>query len=133
MRNTPLKGLTVGALLMAGAVGVAACETFGGSKKQARTAQTELLPRANTQWELPPELREVSAIALLPDNLMACVQDEEGIIYLYDLNRKAVKEKISSGELQADSLYFDNTVPTAGQVLNSWPKPAKETWLARYF
>ncbi|KAA5544136.1 hypothetical protein [Adhaeribacter rhizoryzae] len=46
---------------------------------------------------------------------------------------KAVKEKISSGELQADSLYFDNTVPTAGQVLNSWPKPAKETWLARYF
>jgi hypothetical protein len=46
---------------------------------------------------------------------------------------KAVKEKISAGELEANSLYFDNTVPTAGHILNNWPKPAKETWLARYF
>lgn len=46
---------------------------------------------------------------------------------------KAIKEKIKTGELQANSLYFDNTVPTAGQILNNWPKPANETWLARYF
>jgi hypothetical protein len=46
---------------------------------------------------------------------------------------KAVKEKINNGELRAESLYFDNTVPTAGHILNNWPKPAKETWLARYF
>jgi len=46
---------------------------------------------------------------------------------------KAVKEKIDAGELQAESLYFDNTVATAGQIQNNWPKPAKETWLSRYF
>ncbi|GEO03411.1 hypothetical protein AAE02nite_10750 [Adhaeribacter aerolatus] len=46
---------------------------------------------------------------------------------------KAIKEKISTGELAAESLYFDNTVSTAGHIFNNWPKPAKETWLARYF
>jgi hypothetical protein len=46
---------------------------------------------------------------------------------------KAIKEKINTGTLKASSLYFDNTVATAGQIMGNWPKPAKETWLARYF
>jgi len=81
---------------MAATMGMVACETFGNAKEQEYTAQMRLdgLPEATTIWELPPELREVSAIALLSDNLMACVQDEEGAIYLYDLNQKVVKEKI---------------------------------------
>src|SRR5690606_13630350 len=40
------------------------------------------------------ELREVSGIALLPDGLMACIQDEDGILFLYDLHKKAIQEKI---------------------------------------
>ena len=46
---------------------------------------------------------------------------------------KEVKGEINAGNLKAESLYFDNTVATAGQIINNWPKPAKETWLARYF
>lgn len=45
-------------------------------------------------WELPPELREVSGIALVQDNVMACIQDEEGIIFLYDLEKKNITQKI---------------------------------------
>ncbi|MCM4157355.1 hypothetical protein [Gramella sp. AN32] len=38
------------------------------------------------KWTLPNELEEISAIAWLGNNKIACVQDEDGIIYTYDLN-----------------------------------------------
>lgn len=47
------------------------------------------------KWELPSELREVSGIALLDNNTITCVQDEDGIIFLYDLDKKEVKRKIA--------------------------------------
>ncbi|WP_018477651.1 SdiA-regulated domain-containing protein [Pontibacter roseus] len=50
-----------------------------------------------SQWTLPAELQEVSAIALLEDGLMACVQDEEGKIFLYDLEKKSIVDQISFG------------------------------------
>ncbi|MEJ8755397.1 SdiA-regulated domain-containing protein [Pontibacter sp. H259] len=46
------------------------------------------------RWELPAKLREVSGIAMLPDGLIACVQDEEGAIHLYDTTKKRVVQKI---------------------------------------
>lgn len=45
-------------------------------------------------WELPRELVEVSGIAYLEDDLIACVQDEDGIIFIYDLSKSAITEKI---------------------------------------
>ncbi|GAA4424603.1 hypothetical protein GCM10023188_04630 [Pontibacter saemangeumensis] len=57
-------------------------------------ARAAVLPVPEASWELPSELREVSGIAWLQNNLIACVQDEEGTIYLYDLGQKAVTEKI---------------------------------------
>ena len=55
----------------------------------------ELLGAPVAQWELPAELREVSGIAFLEKDLLACVQDEEGTIFLYDLGQQAVVRKIS--------------------------------------
>ncbi|PKV75227.1 putative PepSY-like beta-lactamase-inhibitor [Pontibacter ramchanderi] len=49
---------------------------------------------ADSRWELPTELREVSGIALLPDGNMACVQDEEGKIFVYDLRQKMIVREI---------------------------------------
>ena len=46
---------------------------------------------------------------------------------------KAIKEEVRAGSLRPDSLYFDNTVSTAGQLQQAWPRQAKETWLSRYF
>ncbi|MDO6391832.1 SdiA-regulated domain-containing protein [Pontibacter sp. BT731] len=57
-------------------------------------ATAEDLGMADTRWELPAELREVSGISLLPDGSMACVQDEEGKIFLYDLEQKAITREI---------------------------------------
>lgn len=40
--------------------------------------------------ELPAELQEVSGITLVDPNILACIQDEDGLIYLYDLRKQLV-------------------------------------------
>lgn len=44
-----------------------------------------------------------------------------------------IKNKIKTGLIQSDSLYFDTLLNTSGQLQEAWPKPAKESWLAKYF
>ncbi len=49
------------------------------------------------QWELPSELKEVSAITYLSDNRIAAVQDQLGTIFIYDLSTSKVIEKLNFG------------------------------------
>jgi uncharacterized protein YjiK/uncharacterized membrane protein YkoI len=59
------------------------------------TASPEGSPMvAEASWELPSELREVSGIAYLQNGKLACVQDEEGVIYIYNLKKKTVERSI---------------------------------------
>jgi len=46
---------------------------------------------------LPPVLHEISGIALIDSSTMACVQDEKGIIYIYDLHSTKIKREIHFG------------------------------------
>lgn len=46
---------------------------------------------------LPKELQEVSGVTVIDSNLLACVQDENAIIYFIDKNTFDVKEKYSFG------------------------------------
>ena len=46
---------------------------------------------------------------------------------------KAVKEEVQAGNITPNTLYFDNTASTAKQIKESWPKPAQQSWLSRYF
>ena len=45
-------------------------------------------------FELPAILHEISGIALIDSTTIACVQDENGIIFLYDLVFKKIKKQI---------------------------------------
>lgn len=47
------------------------------------------------RWDLPPELTEISGLAWMDDNRFACVQDEEGTIYIYNRTEKKIEKKIS--------------------------------------
>lgn len=47
------------------------------------------------KWELPDILEEVSGIFLLENDRMACVQDEEGIIFIFDLKTSSIEKKIN--------------------------------------
>lgn len=43
---------------------------------------------------LPSELREVSGITIIDTKTLACVQDEEGSVFIYDLEKQQIKQKI---------------------------------------
>ncbi|WP_203296262.1 SdiA-regulated domain-containing protein [Luteirhabdus pelagi] len=45
-------------------------------------------------WELPAVLDEISGIAWLSEGTIASIQDEDGIIFIYDLNKKKIIEEI---------------------------------------
>jgi hypothetical protein len=49
------------------------------------------------------------------------------------LDRRRVREAIAAGEVQADTLFFDNTIGVKAQLETGWPAPAAGTWLGRYF
>ncbi|MNJ84194.1 hypothetical protein D3C87_16370 [compost metagenome] len=43
---------------------------------------------------LPPELREVSGLSIVDSKTLICIQDEEGIAFIYDLKKQEVTRKI---------------------------------------
>lgn len=51
--------------------------------------------KVEKRWSLPDALREVSGIAWLGDDRVAAVQDEEGIIFIYDLNAEKIEREIA--------------------------------------
>ena len=51
--------------------------------------------RVEQRWNLPEELREVSAIAWAGKNRIACVQDNDGIIYFFDLGSGRISERLT--------------------------------------
>lgn len=46
------------------------------------------------KWELPEVLKEVSGIAYLDGNRFACVQDEEGAIFIYNVKDGKIEKRI---------------------------------------
>lgn len=69
------------------------------------------------KWELPEELNEISGIAYVRKNIIACVQDEDGIIFLYDLEASKIIREIKfagRGDYEAITL-----VGTTAYVLKS--------------
>ncbi len=47
------------------------------------------------KWEMPKELDEISGITWAGENKIACVQDEEGIIFIYNLTSNLVEKTIN--------------------------------------
>ena len=57
---------------------------------------TDKLKVKNT-WILPAVLKEVSGISHIDDSRIACIQDEVGVIFIYDLEKKKIVDKIQFG------------------------------------
>ncbi|WP_405370963.1 SdiA-regulated domain-containing protein [Nonlabens sp. Asnod2-A12] len=51
----------------------------------------------NRLWELPTSLEEISGMAWLPNNKLACIEDEDGVIFIYDLKTEKIEEQIKFG------------------------------------
>jgi uncharacterized protein YjiK len=50
------------------------------------------------RWQLPSELREISGMEWLENDQIAAVQDEDGILFIYDLKEKKITERIEFGK-----------------------------------
>lgn len=46
-------------------------------------------------WKMPEILNEVSGISWISENTIACVEDEDGIIFIYDLKKEKVIQEIT--------------------------------------
>ena len=75
------------------------------------------------------QLEQHLGLELLDKSRLAFVQ--QGQVQL--LNRRELKAATTSGAVAPDTLYFDNTLATKGELDSHWPRPAQATWLARYF
>lgn len=56
------------------------------------------LARADASFDLPAELREISALTDIDDHTVACVQDEHGWVFHIDLRTGAVTRRMLFGE-----------------------------------
>jgi uncharacterized protein YjiK len=75
-------------------------QLFFGSLFTAVGAQPYQLNHPAERFSLPDELREISDICTIHTNSLACIQDEKGILYTYDIKKGMVISK--------DSFYVDN-------------------------
>ena len=50
------------------------------------------------RWDLPNELEEVSGLSYYSKNHLACIQDEDGIFYIYDLKKNEIVRKDQFGK-----------------------------------
>ena len=48
-------------------------------------------------WELPGELAEISGIAFLGEEKVVGVQDEKGVLYVYNLSSRELEKQIQFG------------------------------------
>jgi uncharacterized protein YjiK len=49
------------------------------------------------KWQMPKQLTEISGLSLIDDNRFACVQDEQGTIFIYNILSSSVEKEIPFG------------------------------------
>lgn len=75
------------------------------------------------------QLEQQLGIELLEKSRLAFLQGGE----IWLLKRGDLKAAVAAGTLGPDTFYFDNTIATKSELDSIWPRPASQTWLARYF
>lgn len=61
------------------------------------------------KWNIPNALDEISGIVWLGNNQLACIQDEDGILFVYDLSQeKIIKKKKFAGPGDYEGLTYLN-------------------------
>jgi uncharacterized protein YjiK len=61
---------------------------YNDSVYKVRTTEHEYnLADPKRRWDLPGELEEISGLSYYKHDQLACIQDEKGVLYLYDLTK----------------------------------------------
>lgn len=70
-------------------------EKTGDKKKKEASATVPSGVTIVNKWELPNELKEVSGIAYIDEQRFACVQDEEGKIFIFNRSTGKIENTIA--------------------------------------
>jgi len=52
------------------------------------------LDKPTKSWKLPKKLVEISGLSFIDKNRLACIQDEKGNVYIFNLKTREVETKI---------------------------------------
>lgn len=108
--NKAVIAIVLGSLMLAGGIYYSFKQKPGGTFSNNKVTIEE-------KWELPEILMEISGIAYMENNTIACVQDEDGIIFIYDLkSSKIIKEIEFAGPGDYEAITL---VGTTAYVLKS--------------
>lgn len=87
----------------------------GGKKKKKKKDKQEVPPSADVKvvdrWELPSVLTEISGIEYLGDTRFACIQDEQGTIFIYNTANGRIEKEVpfaGAGDFEGIAIK-DNT------------------------
>jgi len=96
-----------------------------------------LLPEDKREWTMPKELKEISANVFVDDVRMACIQDNDGIIYIYNLQSESIDEQIPfagkgdyEGLALVRSTYY--VLRSDGVILEVQPQKGKAPLVKTY-
>ncbi len=68
-------------------------------------------------------------VSFLDRTQLAFLKNED--VELVSINQ--LKDRVAAGDINKDTLYFDTLVNNFGDLQADWPRPAQQSWLARYF
>ncbi len=74
-------------------------------------------------------LESNTGIKLFDRSLQAFLIDDQ----VQFVEVKNLKKAVETGQIEADTITFNNLISTAGQLQTEWQVPAAKSWLARYF
>ncbi len=76
-------------------IALISCNNPIAKKKSGYSDDNEIViaPTKNKINELPPELSEISGITFLSDTVLVAIQDEEGILYYYNVPQNRIIKK----------------------------------------
>ena len=85
--------------------------SFGGKEINKEAGDPKLKYKISRKWELPKILNEISGMVWIGDGKIACIQDEDGEIFIFDLKIAKIEDRISfggSGDYEGLSIHNDN-------------------------
>src|SRR5690606_23610065 len=74
-----------------------ACNQDRGTQS-IKTLPYYTINEPDKEINLPDELQEISGLAYIDHNRLAAIQDESGIIFIYDLEQNQILKEIEFGE-----------------------------------
>ncbi|MFD2246640.1 hypothetical protein [Pontibacter ruber] len=75
------------------------------------------------------ELEERFKVSFFDRTRLAFLKDGK----VQTVGMQELKQKVAAGEIDENTLYFDTLVNNYGELQARWPRPARNSWLSRYF